>query len=42
MVLNDLDQSAESGDSEIEENEDQPELLYPVILRLTLSAKLEQ
>ena len=30
LVLNDLDESAESGDSEIEENEDQPELFDQV------------
>ena len=33
MVLNDLDELAESGDSEIEENKDQPELFEQVILR---------
>ena len=33
LVLNDLDESAESGDSEIKENEDQPELFDQVILR---------
>ena len=33
LVLNDLDKSAESGDSEIEENEDQPEPFDQVILR---------
>ena len=42
LVLNDLDESAESGDSEIEENKDQPELFDPVILRLIPSTKLEQ
>ena len=33
LVLNDLDELKESGDSEIEENEDQPELFEQVILR---------
>ena len=33
LVLNDLDESAESGDSEIEENKDQPALFDQVILR---------
>ena len=33
LVLNDLDELAESGDSEIEENEDQPELFEEVIPR---------
>ena len=33
LVLDDLDESAESGDSEIEKNEDQPELFDQVILR---------
>ena len=33
LVLNDLDKSAESGDSEIEENKDQPEPFDQVILR---------
>ena len=32
LVLNDLDESAESGDSEIEDNEDQHELFDQVIL----------
>jgi len=33
LVLSDLDESAESGDSEIEENEDHSELFNQVILR---------
>ena len=33
LVLNDLDESAESGDSGIEENEDRRELFDQVILR---------
>ena len=33
LVPNDLDEPAESGDSEIEENEHQPELFDQVILR---------
>ena len=33
LILNDLDESAESGDSETEESEDQPELFDRVILR---------
>ena len=33
LVLNDFDESAESGDSEIKENEDQPELFDQVISR---------
>ena len=32
LVLNDLHESAESGDSEIEENEDQPELFDQAVL----------
>ena len=32
LVLNDLDETAELGDSEIEENEDQHELFDQVIL----------
>jgi len=34
-----LDESAKSGDSEIEENEDQPELFDQVILRSGRLAK---
>ena len=33
LVLSDLDESAESGDSEIQENEDQPELFNQFIPR---------
>ena len=33
MMMNDLDESAESGDSEMEETKDRPELFDEVILR---------
>ena len=33
MMMNDSDESAESGDSEMEENKDRPELFDQVILR---------
>ena len=33
MMMNDLGESAESGDSEMEENKDRPELFDEVILR---------
>ena len=33
MMMNDLDESAESGDSEMEKDKDRPELFDEVILR---------